>query len=104
MIDHWHRDRGFDELGYHFVIGNGTNSGDGQIEVGPRWTKQKWAPRQRPGQPLQHQRHRHLPRRQFQQDATHCCPTRSLVRLIVYLMKTYHVPVGPRAGVTAKRR
>jgi hypothetical protein len=42
IIDKWHRDRGFDELGYHFVIGNGTNSGDGQIEVGPRWTKQKW--------------------------------------------------------------
>ena len=46
IIDKWHRERGFDELGYHFVIGNGTNSGDGQIEVGPRWTKQKWgAPR-----------------------------------------------------------
>ena len=27
-------------LGYHFVIGNGTNSGDGRIEVGPRWRRQ----------------------------------------------------------------
>jgi len=27
-------------LGYHFVIGNGTDSGDGEVEVGPRWTKQ----------------------------------------------------------------
>lgn len=27
-------------LGYHFVIGNGTDTGDGQIEVGPRWTRQ----------------------------------------------------------------
>lgn len=27
-------------LAYHFVIGNGTDSGDGEIEVGPRWTKQ----------------------------------------------------------------
>jgi N-acetylmuramoyl-L-alanine amidase len=34
-VNHW------DELGYHFVIGNGTGSGDGQIEVGPRWRKQK---------------------------------------------------------------
>jgi hypothetical protein len=42
IIDQWHRDRGFDELGYHFVIGNGTNSGDGQIEVGPRWPIQKY--------------------------------------------------------------
>jgi LysM repeat protein len=27
-------------LAYHFVIGNGTDSGDGEIEIGPRWTKQ----------------------------------------------------------------
>lgn len=27
-------------LGYHFVIGNGVDSGDGQIEVGPRWRRQ----------------------------------------------------------------
>ena len=27
-------------LGYHFLIGNGTDSGDGQIEIGPRWTQQ----------------------------------------------------------------
>ncbi len=27
-------------LGYHFIIGNGTNSGDGEIEVGARWTRQ----------------------------------------------------------------
>jgi N-acetylmuramoyl-L-alanine amidase len=42
IIDQWHRDRGFDELGYHFVIGNGTNSADGQVEVGPRWPIQKY--------------------------------------------------------------
>lgn len=27
-------------LGYHFVIGNGRDSGEGEIEVGPRWLKQ----------------------------------------------------------------
>ncbi|HEX4086494.1 MAG TPA: N-acetylmuramoyl-L-alanine amidase [Chthoniobacteraceae bacterium] len=27
-------------LAYHFVIGNGTSSGNGQIEIGGRWTKQ----------------------------------------------------------------
>jgi N-acetyl-anhydromuramyl-L-alanine amidase AmpD len=27
-------------LAYHFVIGNGVDSGDGEIEIGPRWTKQ----------------------------------------------------------------
>jgi N-acetyl-anhydromuramyl-L-alanine amidase AmpD len=29
-----------DGLGYHFVIGNGTLSGDGEIEVGYRWKSQ----------------------------------------------------------------
>ncbi len=27
-------------LGYHFVIGNGTDTRDGQVEVGPRWLRQ----------------------------------------------------------------
>ena len=27
-------------LAYHFVIGNGTSSGNGQIEIGNRWTRQ----------------------------------------------------------------
>lgn len=40
-FDRDHKARGWDELGYHFVIGNGTGSGDGQIEVGGRWSKQK---------------------------------------------------------------
>jgi N-acetylmuramoyl-L-alanine amidase len=42
-IDRFHRgpERGWDECGYHFVIGNGTESGDGEIEVGSRWLKQK---------------------------------------------------------------
>lgn len=41
-FDSYHRNvKHWDELGYHFVIGNGTNSGDGEIEVGPRWIKQK---------------------------------------------------------------
>ncbi|MGC6424102.1 MAG: LysM peptidoglycan-binding domain-containing protein [Lentimonas sp.] len=36
-----HEKRGMKNgLAYHFVIGNGIDSGDGEIEVGPRWTKQ----------------------------------------------------------------
>lgn len=27
-------------LAYHFVVGNGTSSGDGQIEIGNRWVRQ----------------------------------------------------------------
>lgn len=36
-----HRERGMENgLAYHFVIGNGIDSGDGEIEIGPRWLKQ----------------------------------------------------------------
>ncbi|RIK64270.1 MAG: hypothetical protein DCC65_14740 [Planctomycetota bacterium] len=38
----WHvRGRGWDDLGYHFVIGNGVNYPDGQVFVGGRWNQQK---------------------------------------------------------------
>jgi len=36
-----HKRRGMEHgLAYHFVIGNGRDSGDGEIEIGPRWTNQ----------------------------------------------------------------
>lgn len=41
VFDAWHRQRGFDELGYHFVIDNGEGMPDGNVEVGSRWLKQK---------------------------------------------------------------
>ena len=42
QIDGEHRKvLGYDGCGYHFVIGNGTGSDDGQIEVAQRWVKQK---------------------------------------------------------------
>lgn len=41
IYDRAHRQRGMQNgLAYHFVIGNGIDSGDGEIEIGPRWTKQ----------------------------------------------------------------
>ncbi|HEY0968316.1 MAG TPA: N-acetylmuramoyl-L-alanine amidase [Opitutaceae bacterium] len=39
--DAGHRRRGMEHgLAYHFVIGNGRDSGDGEIEIGPRWRGQ----------------------------------------------------------------
>ena len=39
--DAGHRRRGMENgLAYHFVIGNGKDSGEGEIEIGPRWTNQ----------------------------------------------------------------
>jgi N-acetyl-anhydromuramyl-L-alanine amidase AmpD len=41
-IDREHRKLlGYEGCGYHFVIGNGNGSGDGQIEVAQRWNRQK---------------------------------------------------------------
>ena len=41
IIDKWHRERNhWEGVGYDFVIGNGTDSGDGQVEVTFRWRKQ----------------------------------------------------------------
>ena len=42
QFDEWHKKHnGWEGLGYHFVIGNGTGSGDGAVEVGYRWREQK---------------------------------------------------------------
>lgn len=91
-FDKMHRAKGWDELGYHFVIGNGTDTADGKIEVGPRWPKQKWGA------------HDKTPGNQYNEhgigiclvgnfDVTHpsAAQTKSLERLVSYLMKTYHI-------------
>ncbi len=42
QIDRDHRERlGTAGCGYHFVVGNGTDSPDGQVEVATRWSDQK---------------------------------------------------------------
>jgi hypothetical protein len=91
-FDQMHRNKGWDELGYHFVIGNGTDTRDGQIEVGPRWPKQKWGA------------HDKTPGNQYNEHGIGIClvgnfdvsrpsqaQVRSLERLVAYLMKTYHI-------------
>jgi hypothetical protein len=39
-IEAQHRGLGLDGLGYHFVIGNGSGCGNGDVEVGYRWLDQ----------------------------------------------------------------
>ena len=91
-FDKMHRAKGWDELGYHFVIGNGTDTRDGQIEVGSRWPKQKWGA------------HTKTPDNRFNEHGIGIClvgnfdithPTaaqmRSLEKLVAYLMHTYNI-------------
>jgi len=41
IFDKMHREQnGWDGIGYDFLIGNGTDSGDGEVEVTFRWKKQ----------------------------------------------------------------
>lgn len=86
---------GWDEMGYHFVIGNGSDTADGQIEIGGRWYKQK------------HGAHCKTPDNYFNDHGIGIClvgdfenggrPTPeqmwSLERLVRYLSKTCQVPV-----------
>ncbi|MGH7192015.1 MAG: peptidoglycan recognition protein family protein, partial [Candidatus Saccharimonadales bacterium] len=98
-FDKMHRAKGWDELGYHFVIGNGSDTHDGQIEVGPRWPIQKWGA------------HDKTPGNEFNLHGIGIClvgnfdvtyPThaqiRSLEKLVAYLMKTYHIPADHVLG------
>ncbi|HZL38140.1 MAG TPA: peptidoglycan recognition family protein [Tepidisphaeraceae bacterium] len=98
-FDRMHRAKGWDELGYHFVIGNGTDTHDGRVEVGSRWPKQKWGA------------HAKTPSEQFNRDGIGIClvgnfdvthPTsaqiKSLTKLVSYLMYTYHIPADHVLG------
>jgi N-acetyl-anhydromuramyl-L-alanine amidase AmpD len=94
VFDKEHKAKGWDGVGYHFVIGNGTNSGDGQIEVTPRWPIQKWGA------------HAKTADNRFNEYGIGIClvgnfdverPTSkqlaSLARLVAYMSRTYHIPV-----------
>ena len=68
QIDGEHRKLlGIDGCGYHFVIGNGTGSADGQIEVSQRWNNQKQGAHTRNATHSRRRRiwNRHLPGRRF---------------------------------------
>jgi N-acetylmuramoyl-L-alanine amidase len=92
-VQHW------DELGYHFVIGNGSDTADGQVEVGTRWPKQKWGA------------HAKTPDNQFNERGIGIClvgnfdqarpseaQLRSLARLVAHLQKTYRIPADRIIG------
>ena len=110
-FDEFHRapPRNWDELGYHFVIGNGTETADGQVQVGTRWLKQK------------HGAHCATPSGQFNQHGVGICmvgnfeldnnrPSKrqwaSLVALCSFLCREYDIPVeriiGHRDGQAAE--
>jgi hypothetical protein len=92
VFDREHKAKGWDELGYHFVIGNGTNSGDGQIEVGGRWPKQKWGAH---AKTLDNKYNEYgigiCLVGNFDNDRPTAKQMQSLATIVSYMMKTYHV-------------
>lgn len=93
VFDRWHRERQWDGVGYDFVIGNGTDSGDGQVEVTYRWRQQKVGA------------HCKTPGNWANEDAVGICvvgnfdqgmPTRlqmqALTKLVLFLMDRYAIP------------
>ncbi len=94
IIDKWHRERNhWEGVGYDFVIGNGTDSGDGQVEVTFRWRKQMTGA------------HCKTPNNWANKDGIGIClvgnfnntrpssrQVQSLVKLIRFLQKRYGIP------------
>jgi N-acetyl-anhydromuramyl-L-alanine amidase AmpD len=105
-FDEWHKSRGWDGLGYHFVIGNGTDTPDGQVEVGFRWTQQE------------HGAHCRTPDDYYNQHGIGIClvgnfdnyqpspaQLKSLVRLCRFLCRRFNIPpdqIFTHGGVTGK--
>jgi hypothetical protein len=97
-----HLDKGWEHgCGYHFVIGNGTQSGDGEVEASQRWRQQLQGA------------HAKTPDNQFNEHGIGIClvgnfelgtsrPTaaqmRSLLRLSQWLMDRYDIPLANVKG------
>jgi LysM repeat protein len=84
-FDRNHRSRRMGGLFYHFVIGNGTLSGDGEIEVGWRWRKQKEANRPKDIQICLVGN--------FCEEAVSSAQFGALVQLVSVLREQYNVPM-----------
>jgi hypothetical protein len=98
-FDREHRAKGWDELGYDFVIGNGTDTRDGQIEVGPRWIKQKWGAHTKTPDNMYNEVGVGICLvGNFQQDYPTAAQMRSLAKLDAFLMRQYHIPVDHIIG------
>ncbi len=97
IFDKWHREENhWEGVGYHFVIGNGSNSADGQVEPTYRWrgqltgahcggTSGNWANREGIGICLVGDFNRNTPSARQRE---------SLVRLVRFLQQRYRIPTS----------
>jgi len=95
IFDRWHREQnGWDGVGYDFVVGNGSDSADGAVEVTFRWEQQRtgahcggtpdnWANEEAVGICLVGD---------FTQSGPTSPQLRSLTRLVRFLQQRYGIP------------
>ncbi|UCD50879.1 MAG: N-acetylmuramoyl-L-alanine amidase [Phycisphaerales bacterium] len=95
IFDRWHREENqWDEVGYDFVIGNGSDSADGTVEVTFRWEQQRtgahcagtpdnWANEKAVGICLVGD---------FTQNRPTSAQLRALTRLVRFLQQRYGIP------------
>jgi len=95
IFDKWHREGNhWEGVGYDFVVGNGSNSGDGQVEPTFRWRRQKtgahcggtpgnWANRDGVGICLVGN---------FDKTTPTAAQMRSLAKLVRFLQQRYKIP------------
>lgn len=92
-FDAMHRAKGWNGLGYDFVIDNGHGGPDGAVEVGPRWTRQEQGAHT--GSTPQNEYNNYGIGICLVGDLTDQMPTpaqlASLNRLLRYLMDRYHI-------------
>jgi hypothetical protein len=102
-IDKWHKSNGWDGCGYHFVIGNGTHSPDGRVEMSYRWRLQLTGAHCR--LPRDEEIGRRLTENYYNEHGIGIClvgrfdqeypssgQLEAAARLIHYLMETCHIP------------
>jgi hypothetical protein len=105
-FDKWHRAKGWDGLGYDFVIGNGSDTPDGKVEVGYRWGGQEQGA------------HCKTPDQYYNQHGIGIClvgnfdnyspstaQLNSLTRLCRFLCGQFHIPpsqIFTHGGITGK--
>ncbi|HDZ19850.1 hypothetical protein LCGC14_0321400 [marine sediment metagenome] len=96
QFDLAHRKRGWDEMGYHFVITNGHGGSDGAVEVGSRWRKQKWGAHC--GGTLNNEYNEHGIGICLVGDFSTALPSStqraSLQKLVAYLARAYDIPLA----------
>ena len=101
IFDRWHRERrGWDSLGYHFVITNGVDGPDGNVQVGGRWPIQKWGAHcgGTPGNEYNNYGIGICLVGDFTDRLPSGAQLASLRRLVLYLMRRYDIPAARVIG------